>query len=644
MKNFLLNLSRHNKRLLLLFVDVITISVALWLSFVIRQDNIFSFSEGYELTGAKPSDLYLTQALALIIIITSLIISRLYRSIIRYITIETYVKIAKASLIGTLIWSSVIYIILDLPIPRSVGLIFFVLSTSFLFFTRYTARTFLTKQRIAQMHKVLIYGTSPESIEISEILKTDTDIIPVGYITSDDELKRMIISGLHVYNIKDIHKIIDQKNIKEILITSANQKRNKLRNIYNNIKPFQKLIRKVPNIKELTTGKTKLSQIKKINIEDLLGRDAVLPDSYLLKACIENKNILITGAGGSIGSEMARHIINLNPKKIILIDHSEYLLYEIDRELCDRNMQKKLSVEIKSYLGSVNDEDFIKSIFNNEKINTIYHAAANKHVPLVEHNPLAAIRTNILGTYIVANHSYKNSVENFVLISSDKAVRPANIMGATKRLSELILQSLQDVVDNLPAVKTKTKFCMVRFGNVLDTSGSVVPLFKKQIESGVPVTVTHPEVIRYFMTIREATELVIQAGSLSKGGEVFLLDMGDPINILDLAKEMIKLSGKEIIDENNPSGDIKIEFTGLRDGEKLYEELLIGDNVSKTAHQHIMSANEEKLDHDKIISIIEKLQKFTSKTSITEIKNILYDSVSGYKPYKSEKVVQLKRD
>ena len=282
-------------------------------------------------------------------------------------------------------------------------------------------------------------------------------------------------------------------------------------------------------------------------------------------------------------------------------------------------------------------------LFNNENIDTVYHAAANKHVPLVEHNPLAAIKTNILGTYLVANEAYQNNVENFVLISSDKAVRPTNIMGATKRFAELILQSLQDVVDNMPSSQSKTKFCMVRFGNVLDTSGSVVPLFKKQIKEGGPVTVTDPRVIRYFMTITEATELVIQAGSLSKGGDVFLLEMGQPIGILDLAKEMIKLSGKEIIDDDNLSGDIEIKFTGLRDGEKLYEELLIGDNVSKTIHDHIMSANEEKLTHEKITYFIGKLKALNSKSSLTDIQSILYDAVSGYKPYAANNVININK-
>jgi len=417
-----------------------------------------------------------------------------------------------------------------------------------------------------------------------------------------------------------------------------------LKSIINELNDYHGIIRKLPNIKELTSGTIKLSQIEKINIEDLLGRDAVKPNHYLLKACIQNKTVLVTGAGGSIGSELCRQIIHQKPKKILLLEQSEYFLYEIDREIHEIKTNNNLDVDLSSYMGSVTDENLISYIFKENNIDTVYHAAANKHVPLVEHNPLSAIKNNIFGTNIVATEAYKNNVENFVLISSDKAVRPTNIMGATKRFAELILQSLQDTVDSMPSNQCRTKYCMVRFGNVLDTSGSVVPLFKKQIESGGPVTVTDSRVIRYFMTIKEATELVIQAGSLSKGGDVFLLDMGEPLNILELAKEMIKLSGKSIRDKNNPLGDLEIEFTGLRDGEKLYEELLIGDDVSKTTHDQIMSANEEKMTNDQIQQCLKNFESLTSNSKLKDIKNTLYESVAGYNPNNSEKVVKLKID
>lgn len=642
MKKYLISLSRSRKRQILIFADFCTISLSLWISLMIRQDNYFTFSEGYELTGATSDDLYLLLLLAIVSIIPVLIITRLYRSITRYINIETYVKITKASVIGSAIWAFII-LTLHIPVPRSVLIIFFVLSTLLLYMTRYIARALLTQQRINNMRKVLIYGTSNSSIQIAEMLKNDNNILPIGFIADDIIDGKTTISELKVHQIHKIKDIIADKDVKEILLTNVYQKKTKLQKIISGLKEHQKLIRKLPNIEELTNGKMKISQTKRINIDDLLGRDTVAPDPYLLKACIEGKSVLITGCGGSIGSELARQIIKLNPIKIILLEQSEYFLYEIDHELNEYKNNNQSTVELKSYLGSVSDPDFIETIFANEKIDTVYHAAANKHVPLVEHNPLAAIKTNILGTLTVANQSYKNNIENFVLISSDKAVRPTNIMGATKRFAELTLQSLQDVVDDMPSSQSRTKFCMVRFGNVLDTSGSVVPLFKKQIKSGGPVTVTDPKVIRYFMTISEATELVIQAGSLSKGGDVFLLEMGEPIGILDLAKEMIHLSGKEIKDDDNLSGDIEIKYTGLRDGEKLYEELLIGDNVSKTIHDHIMSANEEKLSHEKIQYFIDKIKGLNSKSSLSEIQAILFEAVSGYKPFKASNVININK-
>jgi len=468
MKSFLINLSRSRKRLILILADVVTISIALWVALMIRQDNYFVFSEGYELTGAKPKDLYLLLLLAIFSIIPVLVATRLYRSITRYINIETYVKITQASILGSTIWA-ILILALSIPIPRSVLIIFFVLSTSLIFITRYTARSLLTRQRINGMRKVLIYGTDDSSIQIAEMLKNDNNILPIGFIADKNINSKTIISGLKVYQVEKVKNIIISKNVKEILITNSYQKKNKLQNIVSDLKEHQKLIRKLPNIEELTNGKMKITQTKKIKIDDLLGRDTVAPDPYLLKACIEGKSVLITGCGGSIGSELARQIIKLNPIKIILLEQSEYFLYEIDHELHDYKNKNECDVELKSYLGSVSDSDFIETIFVNEKIDTVYHAAANKHVPLVEHNPLAAIKTNILGTLIEANESYKNNIENFVLISSDKAVRPTNIMGATKRFAELMLQSLQDVVDDMPSSQSGTKFCMVRFGNVLDT-------------------------------------------------------------------------------------------------------------------------------------------------------------------------------
>ena len=642
MKNTLVTLPRNLKRLLLISIDILSLWLALWLALMIRADQFFLPINGYQLTQAQPSQLFDVFILTIFITIPILIFSRLYRSITRYMTLETYAKIAKACIASGVIWALTIYF-LNYPIPRTVSIIYILLSTTFVFVTRFSARTLLLPKLLGQRKNILIFGDINSVSKIAELLKNDLQSNPVGFISDDNEFKKTRIGELPVYIQKDIDKVIYTKNIQEIIIVLPKKSRSLLRKTIHDFEKYPVKLVKLPDIGQLTQGNLSLDDLKKIDIEDLLGRDAVEPDTYLLKSCIENKTVLITGCGGSIGSELARQIIKLNPKKIVLIEQSEFFLYEIDQNLSDYKLKNGCSIPITSYLGSVSDADFIANIFKNENINTVYHAAAHKHVPLVEHNPLSAIQTNILGTYVVADAAYKSNIEDFVLISSDKAVRPTNVMGATKRFAELILQSLQDIVNNLPSNKCNTKFCMVRFGNVLDTSGSVIPLFRKQIEAGGPVTVTDPKVIRYFMTITEATELVIQAGSLSKGGDVFLLEMGEPIYVLDLAKEMIRLSGNQIKNSENPSGNIEIVFTGLRAGEKLFEELLIGETVNKTIHTHIMRANEEKLSHEKVMYFLEQFRSLNAQSSVKTIQNILYEAVDGYKPYKNSNVVKINK-
>jgi FlaA1/EpsC-like NDP-sugar epimerase len=640
LKDTLITLPRNLKRVLLILIDVVSLWAALWIALIIRSDQFFIPMDGYELTKAQPSELFEVFILTTIITIPILIFSRLYRSITRYITLETYVKIAKACVIAGIIWSLIVYA-LNYPIPRTASINYILLSTMFVFITRFSARAFLLPKLLGQRKNILIYGDINSASRMIELLKNDLLSNTVGVISENNKLKKTRISEIPIYLKKDLKKIIPKKNIEEIIIILPKKSKSLLRELMQELEKYPVKLVKIPEIGQLTQGNLKLDDLKKINIEDLLGRDTVEPDAYLLNSCIENKVVLITGCGGSIGSEICRQIIKLNPKKLVLVEQSEFFLYDIDQNLADYRLKNKCTVPVSSYLGSVSDSDFINNIFKKEDIDTVYHAAAHKHVPLVEHNPLAAIRTNIFGTYTVADAAYKNNVSNFVLISSDKAVRPTNVMGATKRFAELILQSLQDLVDSMPSNKCKTKFCMVRFGNVLDTSGSVIPLFRKQIDSGGPVTVTDSKVIRYFMTITEATELVIQAGSLSEGGDVFLLEMGEPIYVLDLAKEMIRLSGNEIKSHDNPDGNIEIIFTGLRDGEKLYEELLIGETVNKTIHTHIMRANEEKLSHEKITYFLEQFKELSSQSSTSSIQKILYKAVDGYEPYINNNVVKI---
>ena len=640
MKDTLVTLPRNLKRILLILIDIASLWAALWIALIVRSGQFFSPMDGYELTNAESYQLFEVFILTAIITIPALVISRLYRAITRYITLDTYIKITKACLIAGIIWSLTVYA-LNYPIPRTALIIYILLSTFFVFITRFFARALLIPKLLGQRKNILIYGDIDSASRMIELLRNDLLSNTVGVISEDNQLKKARISEIPIYLKKDLKKIIPKKDIQEIIIILPEKSKSLLRELIQGLEEYPVKLVKIPEIGQLTQGNLKLDDLQKINIEDLLGRDTVEPDAYLLNSCIESKVVLITGCGGSIGSELCRQIIKLNPKKLILIEQSEFFLYDIDQNLIDYKLKNKCTIPISSYLGSVSDSDFINNIFKKENIDTVYHAAAHKHVPLVEHNPLAAIRTNIFGTYTVADAAYKNNVSNFVLISSDKAVRPTNVMGATKRFAELTLQSLQDLVNNMSSNECKTKFCMVRFGNVLDTSGSVIPLFRKQINSGGPVTVTDAKVIRYFMTITEATELVIQAGSLSEGGDVFLLEMGEPIYVLDLAKEMIRLSGNKVKSHDNPDGNIEIIFTGLRDGEKLYEELLIGETVNKTVHTHIMRANEEKLSHEKITYFLEQFKELSSQSSTSSIQKILYEAVDGYEPYVNNNVVKI---
>ena len=640
MRDFLIKLPRNTKRSIMIFGDIMVIFLVFWLALMMRAGEVFWFNETYALTNARLEDLLLAYAILVIVAIPVFVYSRLYRSIIRYISLETYIKIIKATALSSLLSSLIMYYLI-LPVPRSVILIYFILLTGFMFFTRFIARSYLLDEKFRNQKNILIYGINDSSQKVSDILKNTKDFNISGFISKDIKLKKTSISEIPVFMVGDLEKIIDKLNINEIILIPENS--GSIKNfITSDLNPYRSILRKIPDLNKIAKGIINEQDIQNIEIEDLLGREAVKPDPYLLKSCIDKKEVLITGCGGSIGSELTKQIILLNPKSLILVEQSEYFLYEIMQEISEIKKKYNLDLPVYSYQGSIGDKEFMSSVFKNNNIDTVYHAAANKHVPLVEQNPVAAIKTNILGTHNLAVISYKNNVENFVLISSDKAVRPTNIMGATKRFAEIILQSLQDLVDQMPPSVCRTKFCMVRFGNVLDTSGSVVPLFRRQIKHGGPVTVTDPKVIRYFMTIEEASELVIQAGSLSKGGDVFVLEMGRPVNILSLAKQMIELSGYEIKNEKNPLGDIEIEITGLREGEKLYEELLIGDNVNRTIHTHIMSATEEKLSYEEVSAYLEKFKEINSNTSKSDIKELLQDSI-GASMTPRDNVVEIKK-
>ena len=468
---------------------------------------------------------------------------------------------------------------------------------------------------------VLIYGAGSAGRQLSSALTQSKEYKPVAFVDDDIKMYHQYINGLEVYSKSDLKVLIKKKNISEVFLAIPSISRNRRNEIINYFDNYPLIVRSLPTLLDLAQGRVTVNDLMEIDIRDLLGREPVSPDQNLLEVNINQKVVMVTGAGGSIGSELCRQILILKPKKIILYEISEPSLYQIEQEL--RNLSI-VDVEIFPIIGSISNKERLITICKMYSVQTIYHTAAYKHVPLVESNPSQGLLNNTIGTMIAAEAAIASNVEIFVLISTDKAVRPTSVMGASKRIAELILQafSKQNHI---------TRFTMVRFGNVLDSSGSVIPLFKKQIKDGGPITVTHEDVVRYFMTIPEAVELVIQAGALSKGGEVFLLDMGDPIRIYDLAKKMIQLSGLELLDENNPKGDIEIKYTGLRPGEKLYEELLVSDNYSYTENKLIMRAEEEMISWDILEPIIAEIKKATLSTDTEKTYKLLNELLPEFK-------------
>ncbi|GAK85671.1 nucleoside-diphosphate sugar epimerase/dehydratase [Vibrio ponticus] len=451
----------------------------------------------------------------------------------------------------------------------------------------------------------------------------------IGFIDEDKTLYNTIIMGLKVKGIALAEKLIEKHSVSQILLAVPSASRARRKEILDSLVHLPAEVLTVPDMKDIVEGKAKIDELKDVEIEDLLGRDSVAPQQALMEGNIKGKVVMVTGAGGSIGSELCRQIIRQKPQSLILFELSEFGLYQVDRELSYLVSSEGLNVEIIPLLGSVQRINRLATAMKSFGVQTVYHAAAYKHVPLVEYNVVEGVRNNVFGTYYTAKAAIEAKVESFVLISTDKAVRPTNVMGATKRMAELGLQALAEQENGK---EHGTRFCMVRFGNVLGSSGSVIPLFKKQIANGGPITVTHPEIIRYFMTIPEAAQLVIQAGAMGKGGDVFVLDMGEPVKITDLAVNLVQLSGLEVKDESNPYGDIAIEFSGLRPGEKLFEELLIGDSVGETAHPRIMTANDRYLPLEKYIELTDKLDQACHNFEHDKIRELLLEAPTDFNP------------
>jgi FlaA1/EpsC-like NDP-sugar epimerase len=620
MFNRLTSLSRIKKQLIMLLVDFGALVIILLTSFSIRL-GYWYFPE---------SDLIWAILGAPIIATPIFMYFGLYRVVVRYIGFKALWVVVQAVSLYALVWGVIGFMAAVDGIPSSVILINWVLSLLVIGGLRVAALWLLTRdgdlknstQSGSNSKKVLVYGAGDAGIQLVSALAHSSEYNPVGFVDDLKELQGNQIIGLDVYSVDAIAGVISKLRVDEVLIAMPSVPRTKRLEIINELESYPVLVRMLPGVAELAEGKVSIGDLREVSIKDLLGRDVVEPNEQLLSKNITNKIVVVTGAGGSIGSELCRQIVFLKPKVLIMYEMSELALYTIEKEISNVGIH---SLDIYPVLGSVNNKARLSNVFKRFDVDTIYHAAAYKHVPMVEFNNTEGVDNNIFGTLNCAQAAVDTGVETFVLISTDKAVRPTNTMGATKRSAELVLQALS-------AKQNSTKFTMVRFGNVLGSSGSVIPLFKQQIKDGGPVTVTDENMIRYFMTIPEAVELVIQAGSMGLGGDVFVLDMGKPVRIYDLAKKMIRLSGLEVKDEAHPDGDIEIKYTGLRPGEKLYEELLIGDNVSDTDNPLIMRAQEEMLAWDELKPILDDLQIAITDCDQKKLRELLIQIVPGFKP------------
>ncbi|AYF87477.1 MULTISPECIES: nucleoside-diphosphate sugar epimerase/dehydratase [unclassified Pseudomonas] len=642
---WLLGLPRRYKRLLQVATDIVLVYGALWLAFIVR----LGVDELIE-PVIRHTWLFLV---APIIAIPIFVKFGMYRAVMRYFGNDALIAIFKAVTLSALVLALIVYWYRDATavVPRSIVFNYWWLSLVLIGGLRLGMRHYFMGDwyvaaqqipfvsKVGGLPKVAIYGAGAAGNQLVAALRLGRVMRPVAFIDDDDSIATRVIAGLQVFKPKHIRQMIDQTGAEEVLLAIPSVSRARRREILSTLEGFPLHVRSIPGFMDLASGRVKVDDIQEVDIADLLGRDAVPPRQELLERCIRGNVVMVTGAGGSIGSELCRQILGSGPRTLLLFEHSEFNLYNIQIELERRLLRESLNIKLVPILGSVRNLGRLVDVMRTWKVDTVYHAAAYKHVPMVEHNVAEGVLNNVMGTLYTAQAAVQAGVENFVLISTDKAVRPTNVMGSTKRLSEMVLQALSG--ESAPVLfgdsgavhrVNKTRFTMVRFGNVLGSSGSVIPLFREQIKRGGPVTVTHPNITRYFMTIPEAAQLVIQAGSMGQGGDVFVLDMGQPVKIAELAEKMIHLSGLTVRSDRSPSGDIAIEFTGLRPGEKLYEELLIGDNVSPTDHPMIMRANEEHLPWEAFKRVLTELFAAVEADDYVRVRQLLRETVNGYTP------------
>ena len=625
LKKILLSTSRLNKKLIVLFCDFMSICLAILFALFISDVDLklISIEEFLRLIW-----------MPCLSAVTFWYIG-VYRSVVRYIDFSVIFILLKAIsltfVINLVIKFTYIYSLSSFISQSSESIISIegwivgLMTATFLIIGSRLIANYYLSERISEK-RVVIYGAGSAGLQLAGALRVSSEMQPIAFIDNNVSLHNTFLGGIKVLPPKKLKRLALRKKVDEVLIAMPSASKSTLRALLKEIENYSVKVRILPGLAELAQGKVLVSELKEVDIADLLGRFEVEANQDLINRNIKDKVVLITGAGGSIGSEISRQVAKNRASKVIILDANEYALYAIKKEI----EAFVPETELYAVLASVNNRKRVTEVCKVFGVNTIYHAAAYKHVPLVEENPFEAAINNIVGTQICAQAAIDAKVETFVLISTDKAVRPTNIMGATKRFSELILQSL--AAEN--HVKNITRMTMVRFGNVIGSSGSAIPLFQQQIKEGGPVTVTHPEVLRYFMSIPEAAELVIQAGAMGEGGDVFVLDMGEPVNIFELAKRLINLSGMELKDKNNPEGEIEIIFTGLRPGEKLYEELLIGDNISTTKHEQILRAEEDFLTKEELDKFINLIKEAEKEGDVVALKEILKEVVSGFTPEK----------
>jgi FlaA1/EpsC-like NDP-sugar epimerase len=608
-------LPRRLKRLISVCTDCVMIPLALWTAISLKL-------------GQPESNLADWPAFLAVIAVSIPIFVRagLYRAVIRFLGHKAIFAVALAVAISAVVLG-IVGMLFQIPVLTwSVVTIYAVVALLYVAGSRFLVRYYLLRRYLMPtVARVAIYGAGEAGAHLANLLLTTRAFDPVIFIDDNKGLRGRFVNGIKVQLPQTLPSLVKSHGIDRILLAVPSLTRRRRREILTELEPLGVHVQTVPDVEQLVTGKANLTDLREVDVADLLGRDPVPPKDGLFDACIRDRVVMVTGAGGSIGSELCRQIIGLHPRRLVLFEMSELALYNIERELRALAEKHAMQIELVGLIGNAHDRFRLRDIFTAYRVQTVYHAAAYKHVPIVEQNVVAGINNNVIATWYAAEAAHEAEVETFVLVSTDKAVNPTNVMGATKRFAEIVLQGLQ-------RRGSKTRFCMVRFGNVLASSGSVVPLFNEQINAGGPVTVTHPEVIRYFMTIPEAAQLVIQAGSMAEGGDVFVLDMGKPVRIGDLARRMIHLAGLTVRDEKNPEGDIEISYTGLRPAEKLYEELLIGNNVTGTEHPMILRAIEHSLPWERVQELLNEIMAAMSRFDCPRSLHLLNEVVAEYTP------------